>query len=175
MGCSAHLQAQQVRQHFRSEKEWVLESLKPVRAWSIPLKKSYDSQGESNTIIKVKVKVGLYFGGRNWWLHQFVVWHYKQDPLKLQFEVSPMEWTYSLGPFPKWDCRLLITRDLPLLFKSGCRLSAHFDDICAVTFLYCFYFSSSDDCILTLSQIIYKKQRHPFADKGLYSQNYGFQ
>ena len=86
-----------------------------------------------------------------------------------------MEWTYSLGPFLNWDCRLLITRDLPLLFKSGCKLSGTLM-IFVLTFLYCFYFSSSDDCILTLSQIIfYKKQRHPFADKGLYSQSYGFQ
>ena len=99
-----------------------------------------------------------------------MAWDYKQEAPKLQFEISPTGW--MSGTLSQLRLQII---DNEGLFKSGCRLSAHFEDICAVTFLYCFYFSSSDDCILTLSQIIYKKQRHPFADKGLYSQNYGFQ
>ena len=43
---------------------------------------------------------------------------YKHKRLKLQFEVSPMEWTHCPGPFPNRDSRLRLMRDFP-----GCHLS----------------------------------------------------
>ena len=63
-----------------------------------------------------------------------------------------MGWPHYLGPFPNWDSRLLLTRDFPALFKSGCR-SAQFGDIYAVIFSIV----SFNDYILKLSQISYKK------------------
>lgn len=75
-------------------------------------------------------------------------------PPKLQFEVSLVGWVHHLGPFPSWDSRLLFMRDFPAPFKSGCRLT-QFGDTCAVTFLYCLF--SLNDCMLKLSQVIYKK------------------
>ena len=54
--------------------------------------------------------------------------------LKLQFEISPVGWTHHLGP-------ILLTRDFLTLFKFG-RWSAESGDVCAVTFLCCFYFLS---------------------------------
>ena len=59
----------------------------------------------------------------NWWWNQFAAWDYKREPLKLQFEVSPVGWTHCPRPFPNWDSRLLLTRDLPVLFKSECSLA----------------------------------------------------
>ena len=60
------------------------------------------------------------------------------------------------GPFPSWDSKLLLTRDLPSLFKSGYRL-AQLGDAYAITRLYYFYFFSFNDCILKSSQIIFYK------------------
>ena len=54
-------------------------------------------------------------------------------------------------PSPTESPDLLLRRDCPALFKSGC-WSAQFGDVCAVTFLYCFHLSSFNDCILKLSQ-----------------------
>ena len=79
--------------------------------------------------------------------------YYKQEPLKLQFEVLPVGWIYHQGPFPNLDSKLLLKKDLTALFKSGCR-SAPFGDIYAVTFLYCFF--SFNACVLKLSKIIYE-------------------
>ena len=55
----------------------------------------------------------------DWWWYQGAAWHYKWEPPKLQFEVSPVGWTPRLGPLPNWDSRLLLTRDFPALLKSG--------------------------------------------------------
>ena len=75
---------------------------------------------------------------------------YKQlQPPKQQFEVLPMGWMHCLRPFPKWDSRLVWTRDFPALFKSGYWM-AEFEDVCAVTFLYCLYISSFNNCISCL-------------------------
>ena len=54
---------QQAKWQFRKEKEWVLEFLEPLGAWPAPsdLRNSYDSQGETNSIIKVKVKPERHF------------------------------------------------------------------------------------------------------------------
>ena len=58
------------------------------------------------------------FLSANWWWYQFAAWDYKWEPLKLQFGVSPMEWTHCPGPFPNWDSRLLLMKHFPALFKS---------------------------------------------------------
>ena len=47
--------------------------------------------------------------------------------------------------FSHMGLHMLLPRDLPALFKSGCG-SAPCGDVCAVTFLYCFYFSSFNAC-----------------------------
>ena len=49
-----------------------------------------------------------------------------------------MGWTHCPGPCPKWDSRLLLMRDFLGLFKPGCWL-AQFGDVCAFTFLHCFF------------------------------------
>ena len=35
-------------------------------------------------------------------------------------EISPMEQTRCLGPFPNWDSKCAVTQGFPALFKSGC-------------------------------------------------------
>ena len=86
-----------------------------------------------------------------------VAWAYKQEPPKLQFEVSTVNWTHCLDLFPTGtpDC---CQKGLPsMLFKYGYCL-AKFGDICAVTLFYCFYFTSFDDYILKISQSFIKCQ-----------------
>ena len=63
-----------------------------------------------------------------------------KNPLKLQLEVLPMEQTHCPGPLPTWDSKLLSLDTFSTLFKAGC-WSTQFGDVCAVTLLYCFYFS----------------------------------
>lgn len=48
-----------------------------------------------------------------------VTWDYKQEPSKLQCEVSPMVWMHHAGSFSHWDSRLLLTRDFPVPFNSA--------------------------------------------------------
>ena len=51
--------------------------------------------GKANSTVKGKPK-----------LHFCIInakWDYKWESPKLQFEVSPVGWTYHLGPFPNWD------------------------------------------------------------------------
>ena len=89
----------------------------------------YDSQGETNSIVKVKEKPELYFcrqtdDDNSLW--PGIIRGSSIIAPKLQFEISPMGWmsgTLSL-------LRLQIT-DSEGLFKYGCRLSAQFDDVYA--------------------------------------------
>ena len=126
-----------------------------LEVWSTlwGLMKSYDSQ-ETNSIVKNSSKTRAAFLHTNQWWYQFAAWDDKQEPLKLQFAVSPMEWTHCLGTFPNWDSRLLLTSEFPALFNSGC-WSAQIDVACTVIFLCCLYFIYFNDCILKLSQIIF--------------------
>ena len=79
----------------------------------------------------------------------------------MQFEISPVEWIHCPRLFPNWDSTLLFTRDFPVLFNSGC-WSVRFGDVCAINSLYCFYCFYFNDCILKLSQIIYKNSNCSF-------------
>ena len=45
--------------------------------------------------------------------------NYKQEPSKLQCEVSPMVWMHHAGSFSHWDSRLLLTKDFSVLFNSA--------------------------------------------------------
>ena len=60
------------------------------------------------------------------------------------------------GTLSQERLQIAMTWDFPALLKSGCRLLAPSGDVYAVTSLYCFHFLSFNDCILKLSQIIYK-------------------
>ena len=58
------------------------------------------------------------------------------------------------GTFSWLGFQIAVNQGLPsTVLKSGCR-SAQFGDVCAVTLFYCFHFSSFNDCMLKLSQII---------------------
>ena len=69
--------------------------------------KSYDSEGETDSIVKVKEKPELRFCMQT-----------DDEPPKLQSEVSPMEWTHHWGPFPHLGLQITVIRDFPALFKS---------------------------------------------------------
>ena len=73
--------------------------------------KSCDSQGGTNSVVKVKGKPELH---ANWWWYQFVSWGFKQEPPNLQFEVlwwgGPTAW----DPSPNWASRLLLLGTLQL-------------------------------------------------------------
>lgn len=43
-----------------------------------------------------------------------------REPRTAFFEVSSMEWTGYLGPFPDWGSRCAVSRGFPELFKSDC-------------------------------------------------------
>ena len=60
------------------------------------------------------------------------------------------------GPFPSWDSKLRLRRDLPSLLKSGYRL-AQPGDAYAITCLCYLYFFSFNDCVWKSSQIIFCK------------------
>ena len=136
--------------------EWVLESFNApgpgqvLPAPSTCRAKSYDLQGERNSTVKVKVKPELHFCVKLMTVSGCALGYKQLQPPKQQFEVLPMGWMHCLRPFPKWDSRLVWTRDFPALFKSGYWM-AEFEDVCAVTFLYCLYISSFNNCILKLS------------------------
>ena len=95
---------------------------------SLGLKKSEDSQGETNSIVKIKVKPELHFCMQNWWWYQLAARVYKQEPPQTSV------WSLICGAdappriFPNLDSRLLLARDFPTLFNSGCRL-AQFCDV----------------------------------------------
>ena len=98
------------------KREWVLDSFKPLRIWGQPLgsKKSYNSQGETNSIVKVKVKPELHF------CEQTdddisAAWDYNWESPKLQSEVSLLGWTHHPGSFPSWS-----SRQLPLRTSQCC-------------------------------------------------------
>ena len=42
----------------------------------------------------------------------------KWEPPKLQFRISPVEWTHCLEPFSNRDSRLLLTSDFSVLFLN---------------------------------------------------------
>ena len=71
-----------------------LGTFEPLRVWPTPwgLTKSYDSRGEINSIVKCWSKIKSAFLPINRWWYQFVARDHKQEPPKLQFEVSPMGW-----------------------------------------------------------------------------------
>ena len=60
-----------------------------------------------------------------------MAWDYKQEAPKLQFEISPTGW--MSGTLSQLRLQII---DNEGLFKSGCRLSAQFDDIYTVL-LFC--------------------------------------
>ena len=102
-----------------------LGSLRPLEVWPTPppnpawgLRKSYDSQAETNSIIKSKIRAA--FLHANWW-YLFALWDCKWEPPKLQFKISPVEWTRYPEPFSNRDSRLLLL--LSALFKTGCWLA----------------------------------------------------
>ena len=66
------------------------------------------------------------------------------------FEVSPMERTHCLEPFPNWDSRRAVTWGFPVLFESGCWSKSNLM-MYALLFLSLFSFNIS---ILKVSQII---------------------
>ena len=47
-------------------------------------------------------------------------WDYKWETQIAVFEVSPMEWTCCLRPFPNWNSRCPVTWDFPELIESEC-------------------------------------------------------
>ena len=72
-------------------RKWVgLRILEPLEVWPAPQgsKMSYDSHGETNSIVKVKTTRDEFLS-TNWWCQQSAPWDYKRVSLKLQFEVSP--------------------------------------------------------------------------------------
>ena len=75
-----------------------------------------DSQGETNSIVKVK-KQNCNFASKLMMLCLCVAWDCKRETSKLQSEVSPMGWMYFPGPFPCWGSRL--RRGFSVLLKSG--------------------------------------------------------
>ena len=83
-----------------------MEFLEPLGPWPAPsgLRKSYDSQGETNSIVKVKEKPEWHFCMQTD-DDMFASSDYKQEPPKLQFEVSSMGWIHHQGPFPNRDSR----------------------------------------------------------------------
>ena len=58
----------------------------------------------------------------------------------------------SPGTFSQLGLQIVANEGLPR--AKSARWLAQFCDVCAVTFLYCFYFSSFIDCILQLSPLI---------------------
>ena len=139
LGFHACLQAQQVRQDFRQEKEWVCQ-LSPWRSGQSPwgLTKPYDSQGETNSIVKkVKIKPELHFSTQI------------EDAISLQpgiirgnlgnFSLKSLQgWTHHPRPFSNWDSRLLLMRDLPAPSLDVGRPNL----VMNVLLLYCFCFFS---------------------------------
>ena len=83
-------------------------------------------------------------------------WDYKQEPWTAIFEVSPVERTCYLEPFPNWDSRCAVTWNFPALIKSGCR-SKHVGDVFFALFLFSFNVS-----ILKVSWIILLQEGGPF-------------
>ena len=97
----AHLQAQQSgntldEKGSGSWNSWVPGGLaNPPRS-----KNSCDSQKLWNSFVK------LHFLYAIWWWYQFSAWDYRQEPPKLQFEVSPKGGCTAQGAFPNGtpDC-----------------------------------------------------------------------
>ena len=72
------------------------------------LTKSYDSQCETNGIIKrLKENESYIFVQTD---DDISLWPriISRNPPTLLFAVSPVEWTCCPGPFPNWDSRLLL-------------------------------------------------------------------
>ena len=58
----------------------------------------------------------------------------------------------SPGTFSELGLQIVVNEGLPR--GKSARWLPQFCDVCAVTFLYCFYFSSFIDCILKLTPLI---------------------
>ena len=99
-----------------------MEFLEPLGPWPAPsgLRKSYDSQGETNSIVKVKEKPEWHFCIQTD-DDMFASLDYKQEPPKLQFESHPWGGSTIRDPFPKGTPDAAI-QDFPELFKSGYKL-----------------------------------------------------
>ena len=119
-GFHACLQAQQVRQHFRQERKWVLEFLSPwVSGHSLGSNEILWHTGETNNTAKRLNWHQSHIFVCKLMMVSVVAWGYKQEPSKLQCEVSPMVWMHHARSFSHGDSRLLLTRDFPVLFNSA--------------------------------------------------------
>ena len=114
--------------------------LELLEVWPTPApvpgsKKSYDSQGETSFTAKVKENQELHFCMLTDDYISFGAGIISRGPqsCNLKSHLWDVGWTHYLGPFPNRDSRLLLTRVFSVLFQSGCRLSAQFGDIYAVT------------------------------------------
>ena len=77
-----------------------------------------------------------------------MTWDYKWEPTKLQSEVSLLGVDALLGILSQLRLQMLLMRNFPAIFKSGCRVSAQFGNVSAFASIYCFYLFSFNDYIL---------------------------
>ena len=70
-----------------------------------------------------------------------------RDPWTAVFEISPMDPTHCLGPFPIWDSGCSVIWDFPVLFKSECWTKPSLM-MYSLLFLFLFCFNV---CILKVS------------------------
>ena len=71
--------------------------------------KSYDLQCETNSIVNIKPNQ-LWF---NWWWYQFAARGYRQEPWKLQFEVSPVGVDVPPRMLSHLSLQIAVTWDFP--------------------------------------------------------------
>ena len=112
-----------------------MESLKPLKAWPDPLpqesKKSYNSQGETNIIIKVKPE--LHFCMQTDDDISVQPGFTSRNPQNCNFKSHLWDRCTVQDPFPIGTPNSC--QDFPELFKSRCKFSAQFADVYAVAFL----------------------------------------
>ena len=98
-----------------------------------------------------------------------MAWDYKWEPTKLQSEVSLLGVDALLGILSQLRLQMLLMRNFPAIFKSGCRLSAQFGNVYAFASIYCFYLFSFNDYILKWNQIIFYRKLKLFNSVQLFS------
>ena len=96
-----------------------------LRVWPPPwgLMTSYDSQGETNSIVKRCRQNQTAYLHTNW-CYQCGTCGFKWGRTPQTAICSLAGWVGTPpGPLPGWGSRLLFMRDFPAQLKSGCRLT----------------------------------------------------